>query len=98
MRTRVLSALIFVPVILALIVWPGGEVPFPGWPLALLVAVLVVQALREFYDGCRCGGYTPRDALGYMAGLFFVLLATPLLRADGPRALPFGLTVLMLLS
>jgi phosphatidate cytidylyltransferase len=94
MRTRVQSALVFYPVLLALVVWPGGERPFPGWPFALLSAALALQALREFYEGCRAAGYSPREPLGYAAALFFLMLATPQFRVDGPRALPLGLTVL----
>src|SRR6266542_4554843 len=96
MRTRVLSALVFVPAIIGLVLWTGGELPFSGWPFALAAGVLALLGLAEFYDGCRAAGYTPRDALGHAAGIYFVLAATPVLR--GQQALSFGLTTLVLIG
>jgi phosphatidate cytidylyltransferase len=95
MLTRIISAIIGGPVLLAFILWTGGPQPFPGWPFALLVLGLTFQALRELYDGCRTGGYSPRDAVGYLGVALFWLAATPLL---DHQFLHLGLTLLLMAS
>jgi phosphatidate cytidylyltransferase len=97
-RTRVVSALIGAPFVLAMMMWPGGSWPFAGWPFALLVLVLILIGLHEFYAGCRNADLAPRDAFGYGAGVVFLLSATPLLPANNPNLWRFGLTALVMLS
>jgi phosphatidate cytidylyltransferase len=98
MRTRIISAVVGAPLLIAIVLWPGGAVPFPGWPFALFVAALVLIGLREFYDGCRSAGLAPRDHFGYAAGCLFFYLATPLVPEQDGRPLRLGLTVLVMLS
>ena len=93
MVTRIVSAIIGGPVLLALILWSGGDDPFHGWPFALLVLVLALQALRELYEGCRTAGYAPRDFTGYLVAVLLWLAATPLL---AHRFLHLGLTLLLM--
>jgi phosphatidate cytidylyltransferase len=98
LRTRVLSAAAGAPLLIAFILWPGGA-PFSGWPFALLVLALTLVALREFYDGCRGAGLTPRDLFGFAAALLILLINTPLVREhDRFLVLSFGLTVLAMAS
>src|SRR5438270_10101525 len=94
LSTRVVSAVVGGPLVLCLVLWPGGGWLFSGWPFALLVLLLVLVGLREFYDGCRKAGLTPRDEFGYAAGLAFVLLATPL-APDSGRGLEAALSALV---
>jgi phosphatidate cytidylyltransferase len=99
MRSRLITALVGIPLAVAAVLWPGGLTPFPGWPLAVVVLVLIPLGLREFYDGCRKAGLLPRDPYGYVAALLFLVLATPLVPADQEfRILSLGLTVLVMLS
>lgn len=95
LRARVISALIGAPLFLAVALWPGGSVPFAGWPFAVLVLVLTLIGLREFYDGCRSAGLSPRDLIGYAAGVVFLLYAASLVTVNQWR---FGLTALVMLS
>jgi phosphatidate cytidylyltransferase len=95
MLTRIVSAIIGGPVLLAFILWTGGDQPFLGWPFALLVLGLTLQALRELYDGCRTAGYAPRDATGYLGVALFWLAATPVF---GHQLFHLGLTILLMAS
>lgn len=97
MRTRIISAVIGAPLVIAAVLWPGGTWPFPGWPFALFVLALILAGMREFYDGCREAGLLPRDGFGYAAGILFLLTASPLLGA-GPNYQGFGVTALVVSS
>jgi phosphatidate cytidylyltransferase len=98
-RTRVISAVIGAPFVIAAALWPGTPWtwPFAGWPFAVLVLALVMIGLHEFYEGCRSAGLRPRDFIGYAAGVVFLLYATPL-STDHPNIFRFGLTSLVMLS
>lgn len=97
MLTRVISALVGAPFLIALALWTGGSTPFPGWPLALLVLVLSLTALHELYSGCRKAGLTPRDGFGFAAACLFLWGATRL-PTHGIVSAQFGFTVLIGLS
>lgn len=98
MRTRVLSALVLVPVVLGILLWPGSGLLFPGWPFAALVLLMILQGLKEFYDGCRKAGYKPLDAFGHGLGILFLLMATPLASDRHQTLLRFALTALVIMS
>lgn len=76
--SRVRTAVIGLPILLFLVLWPGGGWSFYGWPCALAVALLVVAGLHEFYAVCRIAGMSPQAPVGYVAALAFVFFATPL--------------------
>lgn len=87
------------PLVIALVLWPGGGLLFPGWPFALFVLALILVGLKEFYDGCRKANLSPRDGFGYAAGTLFLLLATPWFGAEhAPLGVELVLTVLVGLS
>ena len=96
MRTRILSALIVAPLFIAVVLWPGGHAPFPGWPFALLAWVLSLVALHEFYQGCRTTGAAPLDLIGVLVATVFLVSALPL--PDYAEHLPPALTLLLLVS
>ena len=101
LRTRVVAAAVGAPLLLASVLWPGGDWPFRGWPFALVVLALLLIGLREFDDGCRQDGLTPRDPFGMLASLLFFLSAIPALNSKGagdPSRLAFAVTVLVILS
>ena len=98
MRTRIVTALLGAPVLVLAALWTGGARPFPGWPVALLTALIVATALREFYDGCRKASYTPHDWVGYCAALLFLAVSTPPFRTIEAPLLTGGLTALVMLS
>lgn len=98
MKTRILTALLGAPVLILAALWTGGTQPFPGWPVALLITLIVAVALREFYDGCRKAQFTPRDWIGYGAALLFLATATPPFRPFEMPLLTGGLTLLVMLS
>lgn len=95
MRTRVLSALIGAPLVIAVILWPGGGVWFPGWPFAVLVLAMLLVGLSEFYSGCREAGRVPLEGFGYGAVVLFWLISTPIVPNAEQRLFPFVLTVLV---
>ena len=93
------SAVALAPLILGIILWPGGEKPFPGWPCALGIGVLALLALREFYAGTRKLGYHALEYVGYAAAILFLVLATPLAPAARREGLMVaGLAALLLVS
>lgn len=96
---RLGSAVALAPFILGIILWPGGEKPFPGWPCALGIGVLALLALREFYAGTRKLGYQALEYVGYAATILFLVLATPLAPAVRREGLMVaGLAALLLAS
>jgi phosphatidate cytidylyltransferase len=98
MRTRIISALVGTPILLALLFWPGTPRPFYGWPFALLLLVLMLTALREFYNGCRIGGAVPLEEFGYGVAVVLMLAATPLVGDMGGLLLRFVLSLAVMLS
>jgi phosphatidate cytidylyltransferase len=82
---RVLSSLVLLPVLAALI-WLGF------WPTALLALVAAAFGLYELYSALAHGGYRPRWAPGFAAGL--LLCATPALaRLTGANLAGFSLAL-----
>jgi phosphatidate cytidylyltransferase len=98
MRKRIVSGVIGIPVLLALVLWPGGDYPYAGWPFAFLVLLLMLAGLREFFEGCRRGGFLPRDAVGYLGAVLLLAAALPALQDSVPDVLPLGLTLFVLVS
>ena len=71
--TRVLTALLLVPVVLAAVIWA------PVWLLALLLALVAVLAAREFYGLAEASGLQPYSGLGLAAaGALALCLSLPL--------------------
>jgi phosphatidate cytidylyltransferase len=98
MRTRITSALVGAPLLLAAVLWRGGPTPFSGWPFAALVLAMLLVGLSEYFNGCRELGCEPQQAFGYAAGFLFFYLATPLVPNQAPFALPLILTLLVIIS
>lgn len=98
MRTRVISAVVVAPLLIGALLWNGGDVPFRGWPWALLVLYLTLAGLWEFFQGCRAAGYAPLDGLAYAAGLLLVGLATEQVQDPDGKVLKFALTGLVMVS
>lgn len=69
--TRLLTALVGVPLFLALLYWGGTWQG--GWPLFAAVAVAVLMGMGEFYGGASRKDLQPISLVGYLAGM--VLLA-----------------------
>jgi len=65
--TRVMTALVLLPVVLALVWIPVAESGF-----AILVAAIAVIATRELYDLLRACGATPRERVGLLGALGLV--------------------------
>lgn len=66
--TRVLAAVVLVPVVLAVVIWAP-------WPVfATLVLLVALMALREFYDLAQAQGLEPYRALGLLATAVVVLV------------------------
>src|SRR5207249_9974036 len=104
MLQRAITILIGAPLFLALVL-------LNPWICTLVVAVLMLVALREFYGGCRQAGYRPADGWGHAAALVLLGSSVPLLdpAGDGPSPFPFpgprsaalffaGLTLLVMAS
>jgi len=69
---RVWTAIVLVPGVLAAVVWA------PGWLFALLLVLLALQAVREFYDLAADTGAAPYRLLGMILTAGAVLeLALP---------------------
>jgi phosphatidate cytidylyltransferase len=95
MQTRIISALVGAPLLLAAVLWTGGATPFSGWPFAVLVLVMVLIGLHEYFVGCRRLDLEPQSAFAYVAGCLLLLLATPLIPDRAHFAVPFLLTILV---
>jgi phosphatidate cytidylyltransferase len=63
MLTRVITGLIGIPIVIALVFWPGGV------PFALLIAVASFLGMLEFYGGARKHNIRPHIVLGMIAGM-----------------------------
>jgi phosphatidate cytidylyltransferase len=95
MKARILSTIVGAPLLLGAILWPGGGVSFPGWPFALLVLLLMVVSLHEFYAGCRTVGRKPLEPGGHLAILLLWLISIPPWREQGNLLFRFGMTLLI---
>src|SRR5436305_22536 len=78
MLRRILTILLGAPVFLALAVWGP-----PAWPWTVVIALLMVLALREFYAACRHAGADPADGFGYAAALVILIASVPALDSPG---------------
>lgn len=77
MKTRILTSLIGVPLILALLFWPGG------WPWFWFVVVLMAMAIYEFTKALMAKGiYVHWMALGFF-GVVAIIRAAPGLLGPG---------------
>lgn len=105
MLQRVISTVILVPILLVANFWPGG------WVFTALVGLLALQALHEYYGGCRKTGAEPAGAFGAAGVLLLLVSAVPLLDPVGVQSAPglfpgarsgrfffFGFTSLIMLS
>jgi len=68
--TRLLTAVIGVPLMLAVLYW--GGMWQGGWPLFLVVAAAVLLGMREFYAGASRKDLQPIPLIGYLAALVFL--------------------------
>jgi phosphatidate cytidylyltransferase len=66
LASRVVSALVLLPVIVLLVWWSV-------WPVVIAVAVATAIGLIELYGAFVAGGYQPRTSLGVGIGLALVL-------------------------
>jgi phosphatidate cytidylyltransferase len=66
MLTRIITALIAIPIVVALVFYRGGL------PFTILIGVVAVLGLLEFYGGARKGGARPHLLLGLAAGVLFI--------------------------
>jgi phosphatidate cytidylyltransferase len=84
LASRVLSALVLLPVI-ALLVW------WSVWPVVVATATTTLIGLLELYGAFAAGGYRPRTSLGIGIGLALVLAVAlrPVVSFD---LLPLALT------
>jgi phosphatidate cytidylyltransferase len=90
LASRVLSALVLLPVI-ALLVW------WSVWPVVMAVAAATSIGLLELYGAFAAGGYRPHTVLGVGIGLAFVLAVA--LRSIVPfDLLPVALTGAIMVS
>jgi phosphatidate cytidylyltransferase len=90
LTSRVISALVLLPVIAALVWWSV-------WPVVVAVAAATVIGLLELYGAFAAGGYRPRTGLGLSIGLALVLAVAlqPIVSFD---LLPLALTGAILAS
>src|SRR5438128_91435 len=66
---RVASSIVGFPILVFSVFWHGGL------PFMLAVGVLCLTGMREFFQGCRKGGYQPIEPAGYLAALLFLIAA-----------------------
>jgi phosphatidate cytidylyltransferase len=90
LASRVISALVLLPVI-ALLVW------WSIWPVVIAVVAATLIGLLELYGAFAAGGYRPRTGLGVSIGLALVLAVAlrPIVSFD---LLPLALTGAILAS
>ncbi|MEN6370649.1 MAG: phosphatidate cytidylyltransferase [Armatimonadota bacterium] len=91
MLTRLITIVIAVPIVVALVFWPGG-MPFAG-----LAGAAAVLALFEFYRAVRKGGARPHLSLGLAAGLVILYFGRNSY-ADSLNVIIPAFTALLLLS
>ncbi|MFQ6130585.1 MAG: phosphatidate cytidylyltransferase [Armatimonadota bacterium] len=68
--TRLLSAVVGVPLMLALLYW--GAMWQGGWPFFVVVAAAVIIGMREFYVGASGKDLQPIPLIGYAAALVYL--------------------------
>ncbi|HET9224271.1 MAG TPA: phosphatidate cytidylyltransferase [Roseiflexaceae bacterium] len=90
LASRVLSALVLLPVI-ALLVW------WSIWPVVVAVVAATFIGLLELYSAFTAGGYRPHTALGIGIGLA-VVLAVALRLVISYDLLPLVLTLAIMVS
>ncbi len=81
MLTRIITAIVGIPIVLALVFWPGGL------PFMLLIGVAVIVGMIEFYRAARRGGFRPNRMLGVVAAglvLYFGRKVSPDMIYIGP--------------
>jgi phosphatidate cytidylyltransferase len=66
---RVASSVVGFPILVFSVFWHGGL------PFMVAVGGLCLWGMREFYHGCRKGGYRPLEPVGYVAALLFLVAA-----------------------
>jgi phosphatidate cytidylyltransferase len=66
MLTRIITALVAIPIVVALVFYRGGL------PFSILIGVVAVLGLLEFYGGARRGGARPHLLLGLAGGILFI--------------------------
>lgn len=70
--TRLLTAVVGVPILLVVLYWGGKAEVLGGWVLFLAVAALAVVGMREFYTGCARRGLQASALVGYASGVVFL--------------------------
>lgn len=83
MLARVVTAIIGIPIVIALVFWSGGL------PFTALVGIAAVIGLNEFYRAVRRGGAHPRSPLGVAAGILLLVFGGVYGAAKGFSFLPY---------
>lgn len=68
MLTRILTALVGIPIVIAVVFWPGGL------PFTVLIAMASLIALFEFYKASKNGGIRPHSVIGFIAAVALLYL------------------------
>lgn len=83
MLTRILTALVGIPIVVALVFWPGGI------PFSVLIGLAALIGLLEFYRAARHGGMRPLRVPGMLAALLLIYIIC----SNAPMSLTYVLPV-----
>jgi len=92
MLVRVLTAVVGLPLVIFLILYPGGL------PFAVAIGIVSVVGALEFYGGVRRNGVRPVEWAGLLAVALFVVAARTYQRSTIGSIFPAVLTLLLVLS
>lgn len=90
--TRVLSAVVAIPLAVILIFYPGGI------PFAVAIGLIAIAGTHEYYNGVRKLNARPVEILGLLAVALFVVSALRYERSQIGAIFPAVLTLLLIAS
>lgn len=90
--TRVMSALVAIPIAVFLIFFPGGL------PFAIAIGIIAIWGAHEYYVGVRRLGARPVEVLGLLAVALFVVSALKYEPQQISSIFPAVLTLLFIIS